>query len=138
MNHIGAKIREMRMAQGTTLPDLAKKADISKGLLFTIETDKSSNPSLSTLLKIAEALDTTVAELTGGTRAVMHPPPAAKPEWHKKLVSFLRSKGTEPDAVILDAMLGLQHRKGIRNDDLEYWKFVYQSIQTSIENSFKK
>ncbi|HWA27550.1 MAG TPA: helix-turn-helix transcriptional regulator [Lacunisphaera sp.] len=133
MAHIGANIRALRTKNNVTLPALAQRAGISKGLLSKIETDDASNPSISTLFKIAEGLGTSVAVLLGTERiAVKRQAPDDSAEWRKKLA--LAFKGRELDPHILDAIQHLRNRKGIKSDDLEHWKFLY----TSIENSFKE
>jgi transcriptional regulator with XRE-family HTH domain len=133
--HLGAKIRALRIEKQLTLPALADRSGLSKGLLSKIETDETSNPSISTLFKIAEGLETTVAAILETERAAIKSPPITENnEWQKKLVSFLRTQDKEPDPHILSAMQLLRNRKAIKSDDLEHWKFLY----TSIENSFKK
>lgn len=133
MAHIGANIRALRTKNEVTLPALAQRAGISKGLLSKIETDEASNPSISTLYKIAEGLDTSVAVLLGTERvAVKKQPPEENAEWRKKMASVFKGKDLDPH--ILDAIQHLRNRKGTKGDDIEHWKFLY----TSIENSFKE
>ena len=135
MDHPGARIRALRTTKGITLPALADRAGLSKGLLWKIETDDSSNPSLSTLFKIAESLDTTLADILNTVRVVPKPPPPIEEsDWTKELVGFLRSQGKEPAPDILNAIQLLRHRKAPKKRDLEHLKFLY----TSIENSFKE
>jgi len=118
-----------------TLPSLAEKADISKGLLYTIETSPDANPSLATLYKIAEALDISLSDILETERAQLKRIiPDEPPSWQKGLISYLKSQGKEPDQHILDAMYVLRNRKFGKANDLEAWKFLYLSI----ENSFKK
>ncbi len=132
MAHIGAKIRSLRTSKEITLPMLAERAGISKGLLSKIETDEKSNPSISTLYKIAEGLDLTVADILETTRiAVKRVVPDEHADWRKKLSAAFKGKELDPD--ILNAMQLLRNRKGGKSDDIEHWKFLY----TSIENSFK-
>jgi transcriptional regulator with XRE-family HTH domain len=123
------------MAKALTLPELADRAGLSKGLLWKIETDESSNPSLSTLYKIAESLEMTLADILESERVVVKQPPSVeKAEWAKELLNFLKSQGKEPDHDILNAIQLLRNRKAAKNKGLEHLKFLY----TSIENSFKK
>ena len=118
-----------------TLPVLAEKATLSKGLLSKIENAEDSNPSLDTLYKIAEALDIPLGDLLETEQAqVERIIPETPPEWLKGVVSYVRSQGREPDPNILSAMYLLRNRKAAKGADVEAWKFVYQSI----ENSFKK
>lgn len=134
MAHVGARIRALRTEKEMTLPALAELAGISKGLLFKIETDASSNPSISTLHKIAEALDATIADLLETSRvAVKRAAPDEAADWRKRLVAAFTAQGKEPDPTILNSLQLLRNRKASKRDDLEHWKFLYASI----ENSFK-
>ena len=58
---VATKIRELRETRGYSMRELAKKAGVSVSFLSSIETAKSS-PTLAMLMKILEALDTTVPE----------------------------------------------------------------------------
>ena len=117
-----------------TLPTLADRSGLSKGLLSKLENEEDSNPSLSTLYKIAEGLEVTLADILETEQAqIQRIVPVESPEWQKGLISYLSSQGKEPDQAILNAMYVLRHRKGAKSVDLEHWKFIYLSI----ENSFK-
>lgn len=129
MSHIGAKIRAERIARGVTLPNLAAQAGISKGLLSTIETNELSNPSIGTLAKIADALDTSVSEIVSDRDTALGNPSKGQPRWLKNVEVALRMSGTEPDSGILEAMHVLQSRKALRIDDIEYWTSLYKSIE---------
>ncbi len=134
MAHVGARIRALRTEKEITLPALAELAGISKGLLFKIETDADSNPSISTLHKIAESLDVTISDLLETTRVtVKRVAPDEGADWRKKLIAAFKALGKEPDPTILNSLQLLRNRKAAKRDDLEHWKFLY----TSIENSFK-
>ncbi|HEX3718948.1 MAG TPA: helix-turn-helix transcriptional regulator [Verrucomicrobiae bacterium] len=135
MKNIGGSIRALRQEKQMTLPSLAEKADISKGLLSTIETSADANPSLSTLYKIAEALEVPLSDILATEKAQLSRiVPKEPPHWQKGLIAFLASQGKEPDQNILEAMYVMRNRKLGKSNDLEAWKFLYQSI----ENSFKK
>ncbi len=54
---IGKKIRELRLANGLTLEELASRSELTKGFLSQLERDLTS-PSISTLEDILEALGT--------------------------------------------------------------------------------
>ena len=134
MKNVGGTIRALRHEKGITLPELAERATLSKGLLSKIENSDESNPSLDTLHKIAEALDEPLAvfldtEQVQIKRVIPNEPPA----WQKLLVAYLHSQGKRPDPDILSAMYILRNRKAAKSADLETWKFLYLSI----ENSFK-
>src|SRR3954463_5276886 len=101
MAHVGARIRALRTEKEITLPALAELAGISKGLLFKIETDADSNPSISTLHKIAESLDVTISVLLETTRVTVKPAaPDEGADWRKKLIAAFKAQGKEPDPTI--------------------------------------
>jgi DNA-binding XRE family transcriptional regulator len=59
--HVGRTIQRLRVAHGLTLSGLAHKADIHPGHLYRVE--HGSNPTWTTLGKLAQGLDTTIALL---------------------------------------------------------------------------
>ncbi len=68
---LGRRIRTARQSMGWSLAQLAEHASISKGYLWQLENERNANPSMEVLLRIADALDTTIAALLGkpGIRA---------------------------------------------------------------------
>lgn len=134
MRNPGERVRTLRTEKGLSLPALAERADLSKGLLSKLENNEDSNPSLTTLYKIAEALDVTIGDIIESEKAQLKRViPEQQPAWQKGLMAYLKSQGKTPDQHILNAMYVLRNRKAARKSDLEWWKFLYLSI----ENSFK-
>lgn len=129
MSDLGKKIRALRVAQGATLPEVAERAQISKGLLSTIENNSKSNPSISTLRKISLGLGTSLNRLIGEEENLRSGLTSSGPVWQKELTSFIKSQGSEPDPGILEAMAVLQNAKSLDTANLEYWKFLYKSIE---------
>ena len=66
---LAGNVRRLRKEQGLTLDALAARAEVSRGMLIQIE-QRRVNPSLGTLVRIADALDVGVQELVdlGGDR----------------------------------------------------------------------
>lgn len=64
---LAKKIREERKKAGLTLDELADKAGLSKTYLWELEQDEDGlkRPSAETVLKIADALSLTIADLMG-------------------------------------------------------------------------
>ena len=62
---IASRIRELRQGQGHTIAQLAAASRISKGMLSKMENGQAS-PSLSTLGRVARALDVPVTSLFRG------------------------------------------------------------------------
>lgn len=134
MRNPGDKIRTLRTEKNISLPALAERAQLSKGLISKLENNEDSNPSLATLYKIAEALDVTLADILETEQAQLARfIPDVQPAWQKDLIAYLKSQGKEPDPDILNAMYVLRNRKAAKVADIEGWKFLYLSI----ENSFK-
>lgn len=67
---IGANVRALRKARGLTQEELGEKAEMSYKALGEIERG-IVNPSLNSLLKIANALQVQIAELFMGDRLVI-------------------------------------------------------------------
>ncbi|MDI1463285.1 helix-turn-helix domain-containing protein [Catellatospora sp. KI3] len=59
---LGDRLRELRQQHGYTLRQLAAEADVSSALLSQIE-NGATDPSLSTLRKLARVFDTSIAML---------------------------------------------------------------------------
>lgn len=61
---LGMRIREIRKAKGLSLDKLAQKTGFTKGYLSKVENSDKA-PPISTLIVLAEALDTTMSDLFG-------------------------------------------------------------------------
>jgi len=135
MRNPGERIRTLRTEKNMSLPALAERAELSKGLLSKLENNEDSNPSITTLYKIAEALEVTLSDILETEKAQLKRfIPEEQPAWQKGLMTYLKSQGKTPDPDILNAMYVLRNRKASKKAELEHWKFLYMSI----ENSFKK
>ena len=63
--HLGKQIKDLRTKYKITQDKLAKKADIPFSTLAKIEAGYTPNPSIETLIKIADAFGIGVDELLG-------------------------------------------------------------------------
>ena len=63
--NLGKRIKELRSKSDISQDQLAKKADIPFSTLVKIEAGYTPNPSMETLIKIADAFDVTIDELIG-------------------------------------------------------------------------
>lgn len=63
---IGKKIRKIRKSKGITLQELAGKTDFTKGYLSKVELSEKG-PPVSTLIRIAKALEVSISEIFGET-----------------------------------------------------------------------
>lgn len=73
MNSIGGRLRELRLAQGIGLRELARRVGVTASLLSQMERG-GVNPSVVTLFRIAEALNTTTDYFFGDDRTSELPP----------------------------------------------------------------
>ena len=63
--HIGQTVRKLRLQQSLTIAEIARKAQISSGMLSKIENSQTS-ASVETLASLADALGATLASLFAG------------------------------------------------------------------------
>lgn len=68
----GADVRRLRKARGLSLEQLAEKAGLSTNYIATLET-KPRDPSLSTLRRIARALQVPISELVKEKASAVSP-----------------------------------------------------------------
>lgn len=59
---LGANLKRIRTKKGISQGDIARELDVSRGYISTIENGKT-NPTLSTIARIAKALGVTNDEL---------------------------------------------------------------------------
>ena len=57
------KIRKLRKQKGVSQDRLSKEADLALNTIVKIETGKSPNPTIETLIKIAKALGVNIGDL---------------------------------------------------------------------------
>lgn len=131
MTNIGNRIKKYREDLKMTLPDLAAKAGVSKSYLWQLEEKKVENPTLDILVKIAEALDKTVAELTHGEPLIR---PSGQPvrELPASLKKFIeqQKKMNQPLTEDEIRMLAGIHYRGKRPTNIEDWQTIYQVIKS--------
>lgn len=63
--NLGKRIKELRGKSDISQDQLAKKANIPFSTLVKIEAGYTPNPSMETLIKIADAFEVTIDELIG-------------------------------------------------------------------------
>jgi transcriptional regulator with XRE-family HTH domain len=62
---VGQRIYALRQEKGLTLVDFAQRAGLDQGGLCRIEKGESTEPRLPTMIKIADALNTSLDYLSG-------------------------------------------------------------------------
>lgn len=61
----GERIRAARLAAGKSVEDLAYEARLSRQHINNLESGKTPNPTIGTLVKVAKALDVPLDDLIG-------------------------------------------------------------------------
>lgn len=121
---IGERIMRFRQEAGLSLNELAKRTDIAKSYLWSLENDPSaSRPSGEALYLIAEALGVTMSDLLG--RKLLSEPTHEVP---KSLKEFAREMKL-PAADV--RMLASIRFRGEQPQTKERWAFIYDAIRTS-------
>lgn len=125
---LGERIKILRLEAQLSLPALAEKAEISKSVLFQLETSEAPNPSLETLQKIAKALGVTLAALLekGSVRAKRVMPDRID-DALKEMIGDLRREKIPVNEAALDALYVLQEREGAPKAT-EDWRWLYDTI----------
>ncbi len=123
---LGEQIRKRRKEKGIAAAELARRANISKGYLSEIESGRAPKPSGEILMRLADALGTTIADLLGKeVRLVSRTITASLrefaeevglPEQDVKMLSQIRFRGAQPSSP-------------------EDWRFLYESIKHSVRGS---
>jgi transcriptional regulator with XRE-family HTH domain len=99
---------------------------LSKSYLVRLETDAGSNPSLEVLHRIAEALDTTVADLLGRAPVRIEPNELQIPS---SLRAFADEAGLSSRD--LQMLASIRWRKGEEPQSPERWRYVLNSLRMS-------
>lgn len=134
MKTVGPRIRELRQAKDVALATLAERTALSKGYLSELETSPTANPTLDVLLRIAQALDVTIADLVDAPRAQ---PADASGNLPDGLRQFLRerqktSRPLEGETVLWLASARFRGRKPVTKEDFAY---LYRSLRESTDRN---
>jgi transcriptional regulator with XRE-family HTH domain len=135
---LGERIKILRLEAGLSLPALAEAANISKSVLFQLETSEAPNPSLETLQKVAKALGVTLANLLdrGGIRAKRGVLPDRIDDALKEMIASLNKENVVVNEAALDALYVLQERKGAPKIAAD-WRWLYDTIALKLEQKKK-
>lgn len=119
---IGQRIRRRREDVGVSQTDLAQQAGISRTYLSLIERGEAKNISLNVLNRLAVALGTTAAALTGEAEqdVVLSP----------SLRKFALEDGIPFEDVLTLSRLAL---RGKAPETVEDWRRFYKAIANALE-----
>jgi transcriptional regulator with XRE-family HTH domain len=117
------------MEMGLSLAELARRADISKGYLHSIESGETQSPSAEVLFKIAHELGTTIADLLGETEEIQQVADADIPENLQRLAE--EDNLTQAD---IQMLANIRYR-GKQPQSVADWRFIFESIKRTVRFS---
>jgi len=120
---MGALIRSYRADRGMTQTALARAAEISKTYLSELEGGQGTRPSADVLLRLADALGVSIADLLG--RSVVA---TSSQELPPGLLEFAQAEGL-PDGDV--RMLASIHFRGDPPKTARRWQIIYDTIRMS-------
>lgn len=129
---LAENIKKLRLQKQMSQPALAEKAGVSKGYVYVLESGEMDNPSLDILMKIATALDSTIAELIDEPRVAAA---ESRPDIPEPLQRFIRQRRkagrplTEEDII----SLAKTEFRGRRPETVEDWAYVYEFLQRTFD-----
>lgn len=130
---LAARIRELREAKGLSLDELASRAGISKTYLWELEKDTSGSkkPSADVLMRIANALSTTIADLMSLPSVRVQNADVEIPASLKEFQEERRRMGKElPPNELRD--LALMRFRGGQPRTVDEWHALYLVLDRSI------
>lgn len=122
---LAGKIRAERERLGFSLAQLAASSGLSKAYVLRLETDPASNPSLDVLRRIADALDVTVADLTGRPRVT-----ASEDQEIPPSLKVFADEESLTDAEVR-TLASIRWRKGEVPMTSKRWRFILDSLRAS-------
>lgn len=132
---IASNIKKYRELRSMTLPELARRAEVSKAFLWEMESGNSKRPGAEILFRIAEALGVTMAHLMGKEPAISGAP-GIEPEVNEGLRAFInerRAQGQPLEAEEIGSLSFVQ-LKGGRPRTKEQWALVYGMLRQMTDN----
>jgi transcriptional regulator with XRE-family HTH domain len=123
VDDLGQRLRRFREEHGWTQAALAEQAEVSKPYLSELESGAGRRPSGQILLKLADALGVTIADLLG--RQVVA---AQDPDIPPSLREFATRRNLPESDVRM--LAGIRFR-GEAPRTKQRWEHIYNAIRTS-------
>jgi transcriptional regulator with XRE-family HTH domain len=132
------RIRELREAKELSLDDLASKAGISKTYLWELEKDSTGakKPSADVLLKIANALSTTIADLMSLPSVKVQKTQVEIPPSLQEFQERMKLLKTPLTAEDLHDLAGMRFRGG-QPQTADEWNALYLVLLASARKTKK-
>lgn len=126
------QLRELRDDRGLSLDEVAKKAKISKTYLWELErdTDGTKKPSADVLLRIANALGTTLAQLLSLQTIQAAEGPIELPPSLQEFAEQMKALGTELTDNDLRDLAATKFR-GAQPETVAEWHQLYLLLDSS-------
>jgi transcriptional regulator with XRE-family HTH domain len=124
-NGLGTRLKRYRKEMGMSQADLARKAEVSAPYVSELEGGLGKRPSGEILLKLANALDVTIAELLGQD---IRPGDADAPVTEPSLLEFAKDRKLAKADV---AMLASIRFRGDPPRTARRWAMIYDTIVAS-------
>lgn len=130
---LAENLKRIRLQRQMTQPKLAEDAHVSKGYVYMLETGEMDNPSLDVLLKIANALDCTIADLSGEPKVVAKD---TSTEISESLLQFAKQKRRTGDKLTDDDLQSLARTqfRGKRPQTVDDWAYLYEFLKRTFED----
>jgi transcriptional regulator with XRE-family HTH domain len=131
---LAENLKRLRMQKQLSQPELADKAEVSKGYIYMLESGEMANPSLEKLLQISKALDCTIADLVGHPKAAVKADAAVEiPEALQEFAKRMKREGNPLDETELKSLAHTQYR-GRRPRTADDWAYVYRFLKQTLED----
>ena len=128
---LAENLRRIRLQKQLTQPALADKSGVSKGYVYMLESGEMTNPTLDILHKIADALDCTIADLTGDPKVS----PRATTDVPESLMRFARQRKKAGEPLSENDLMSLAQTqfRGKRPVTVEDWAYVYEFLKRTFD-----
>jgi transcriptional regulator with XRE-family HTH domain len=124
-NGIGERLKEYRKSLGMSQADLARKSSVSAAYVSELESGLGKRPSGEILLRLANALEVTIADLLG---QVIRPGDGDPPVPDSSLLEFAKERRLPRSDV---EMLASIRFRGDPPRTSRRWAMIYDTIVTS-------
>ncbi len=133
MASLADQLRKLRSDKDLSLEEVAKRAGISKTYLWELErdTDKTKKPSADVLMRIADALSTTLVELLSLPTVQSPSGPVQIPPALKKLQDQMQAMKTPLTDEELHDLTMMKFRGG-QPETAREWHQLYLLLDSSV------
>lgn len=130
---LAARLRKLREDKDLSLEDVAKKAGISKTYLWELERDTSGakKPSADVLIRIANALSTTLADLLSLATVHIQDQPIELPPSLREFQKRMAAQNAPLSEADLSDLASTKFRGG-QPQNVDEWHQLYLLLSSSV------